>query len=227
MELGDANDVRPVPAAREAGEVLGPAFVLWLAVLALYGGGSLAFVYLLERATPALYLTIYEGVTVVAAVVIARFAWRDRDACRVFVRPRRGMFELCLLAGIVGAMVLAWWESGIVSSLPSPIAIEQQAGFPWWVCLLASALVPAVFEELAYRGVILARLRRVVSTKLAVAVQAMMFSMMHTDPVYVLPHFAFGCLAGFLRVAAGASWPCMLLHFCWNGWLVLEQYELV
>jgi membrane protease YdiL (CAAX protease family) len=47
---------------------------------------------------------------------------------------------------------------------------------------------------------------------------------MHIDGTYLLPHFAFGCLAGLLRTAARALWPCILLHAVWNGWLVLAEF---
>lgn len=227
MHLKDFDDMPPVADARTAGAILRPAFVLWLLVTLLLGGGSLAWACLaphLATDSPA-PLVVGEVLSVVIAIVVAGFAWRDRVACRVFARPRRGMVELCLLVGIVGSMMLAMWERGIPGGAPSPIHLEWRAKWPLWASLLASAAMPAVFEELMYRGVILQRLRAVSSLPMALAVQAAMFATMHMDPVYVLPHFVFGLLAGFLRTAARALWPCLLMHFLWNGALVLEQYE--
>jgi membrane protease YdiL (CAAX protease family) len=226
MQVGDANDERPVATVGEAAAILRPALVLWLMFELAWGTYYLLIGYTEPtEASPAAMAVGHLVVTLLAAVVITRFARHDREACRVFVRPRRGMLELCLLVGIVGGILLAMVERGIrgwSSGWPVP---EHDLGWPAGVALVTVAVLPAVFEELMFRGVILDRLQRVVGTRLAIAVQAMLFSAMHLDAVYVLPHFAFGCLAGFLRVAAGALWPCMLMHFCWNGWIVLELYD--
>ncbi len=228
MNLGDLDGEPPVTDLRLAGDVLRPALRLWLLVIGLLGLNALLWAYLVPHLSQGsvLPLVVYEIVYAAMAVVIARFAWHDRAACRVFARPRRGMVELCLLVGIVGSMLLAMWERSITwSGSASPILLEHGAGWPIAATLLTSAVMPAVFEELMYRGVVLQRLRAVLSLPLALATQAMLFSVMHMDMVYVLPHFVFGCLAGLLRTAARALWPCMLMHFLWNGWLVLEQYE--
>ena len=82
-------------------------------------------------------------------------------------------------------------------------------------------MLPGIFEELMYRGIVFQRLRAVVSLRLALLVQAMLFSLMHVDPVYLLV----GCLAGVLRLAAHARWPCMLVHMLWNAWIALHQYD--
>lgn len=230
MNLNDAGETQPVTDVRVAGEILRPAFVLWLVVLGLIGAYAMLTAWLLPRlGTGSLaLLLLYEGNYLLIAIVIAVFARRDRTACRVFARPRRGMVELCLLVGIVGSMLLAMWERSIPWGAGNwQLVDEHGAKLPVWAALFTTALMPAVFEELMYRGVILQRLRAVVSLPLALAVQAMMFSVMHMDMVHVLPHFVFGGVAGLLRTAARALWPCMLMHFLWNGWSVLEQYELL
>lgn len=218
----DTDDVQRVTDVRTAGDVLRPAFVLWLVQLGLWGGYWLGSVYLPDRAMAV--DVAYLGVGCVSAIVTFVFARRDRDACRVFARPRRGMLELCLLSGVVGSMLLAMWENTIPRDGTEETFWEYTAEWPLALALVSGAAWPAVFEELMYRGVILQRLRAVVSWRLAIAMQAMMFSLAHLDGVYVLPHFVFGCLAGFLRTAAGALWPCMLLHFLWNAWLTLWAY---
>lgn len=226
MDLADTNGMVRVTDGRVAGEVLRPAFVLWLLVVGLWGGyWHLTAWSEDDGAAPHLLLgVLYLVVSVADAAIVAAFAWRDRTACRVFARPRRGMVELCLLVGIVGSLALAMWENTMPGGDEGPFAWEQEAGWPASLVLLVGAAVPALFEELMFRGVILQRLRVVLAGPLAVAVQAMMFSVMHVDAVYLLPHFAFGCLAGFLRIAARALWPCITMHFLWNGTLVLEQY---
>jgi membrane protease YdiL (CAAX protease family) len=204
---------------------LEPALRTWLVYEALWGGYYLIFGFVRDP-SPVATAVAYLVTTCVCAVWISRQAWRDRAHCRLFVRPRRGVVEMCLLVGVVGAILLAMLESNIASWNSETTTWEQAAGWPFWLMLIPFAVLPAVFEELLYRGVVLHRLHAVLSMPMAIAVQAMLFSMMHLDGVYVLPHFAFGCLAGFLRLAARALWPCMLMHFLWNGWIAASLYGM-
>jgi membrane protease YdiL (CAAX protease family) len=139
------------------------------------------------------------------------------------------MVELCLLVGVVSALLLSMWERQIPGawSQVSPIEMEHAAQWPLWACLLSSAVMPAVFEELMYRGLLLQRFGRVMPAGLAVAMQAMLFAGTHWDQVMLLPHFVFGVVAGILRLAAGALWPCMLMHCLWNGYVVLLVYQVL
>jgi membrane protease YdiL (CAAX protease family) len=160
----------------------------------------------------------------VSYLLIGWAAWNDRATCRIFAPPRRGMVELCVVVGVGGAMLLAMLERQIRGWYISPIVWEKDHGWPILVCFVTISLLPAVFEELLFRGLLLQRLRGVLSQPQAIAVQAMLFALLHLDGSYLLPHFAFGCLAGLLRIAARALWPCMLLHGVWNGWLVLAEF---
>jgi len=221
------GDVSHVGDPRSPGDVLRPAFGLWLLIVGSWGAYWLTTAHMLDDRLPHWVLLVHAAVQIAMAVVVVRAARRDRAACRIFAWPRGGTFELCLLVGIGGSMLLAMWERTIPSWGPAPFAWERQAGWALAAVLVTGAAIPAVFEELAFRGVILQRLVVVFGPWFALVLQAAMFSVMHADGVYLLPHFVFGCLTGFLRLAAGALWPCMLLHFVWNGWIALGVYELV
>lgn len=212
-----------------AATVLRPALVLWLLWHVAYGGhAQLTALFWTPDSDDGRWLVAYEiGYVAMCGVVLA-FVWRDADARRVWARPRPRVVELCLLVGIVTALVLSAWERSLPSwGAVSPIESEHGAGWPLWASLLASAVLPALFEEWMYRGLLLTRFLRVLPTGLAIALQAMLFAATHFDHLMLLPHFVFGLVAGGMRVVAGGLWPCMLLHFLWNGHIVLLVYELL
>ncbi len=220
----------PDPGAAAAGNLLRPALLLWLVTqvaLGLYVQ-AMAFLWRPEM-DPDTYLMIWEVGYLLICGVVLWFVWPDPDARRVFARPRPRMVELCLLVGVLTALLLSMWENQIPSawSKGSPIVFEKEAGWPVWASLIASSVAPALFEEWMYRGLLLQRFRRVLSPALAVAVQAMLFAVMHRDEVMLLPHFVFGIVAGVLRIAAGSLWPCMLMHLLWNAHIVLLVYGLL
>jgi membrane protease YdiL (CAAX protease family) len=222
-----ADDTPPAAAPAAA---LRPALVLWLATQAALGLYAQVLVF---AWTPALgehaYLLFYEAGYLALGGLVLWFVWRDAEARRVFARPRPRVVELCLLVGIVTALVLTQWERAMPPAWTSasPIGMEHAAAWPWWASLLASAVAPALFEEWMYRGLLLTRFQRVLPVGLAVAVQAMLFAGMHRDDAMLLPHFVFGVVAGVLRIAAGALWPAMLMHLLWNGHLVLLAYGML
>jgi len=218
------------PGLAAAGALLRPALMLWLLTQVALGffAQAMAFLWRPEM-SPGTYLAIWEVGYLMLGGIVLWFVWSDPDARRVFARPRPRIVELCVLVGVATAMFLSMWERQIPAgwSNASPVVYAQEANWPWWAALWANALSPALFEEWMYRGLLLQRFRRVLSPVLAVALQAMLFAVMHRDDVMLLPHFVFGVVAGFLRIAAGALWPCMLMHFLWNAHIVLLVYGLL
>lgn len=237
LDCGAMESAEPSPAAAEdtplvttVGEILRPALLLWLATHVLFGLQAQFWAFTWSpRTSTSVYLFAYEVVYLVFCALVLKFVWRDVDARRVFARPRPRMTELCLLVGVVAAMILWAWETRIPSGWapPSPTALEHDAEWPLFLSLLATAVLPALFEEWMYRGLLLQRFRRVLPLELAIGLQAMLFALMHIDPVMLLPHFVFAVVAGILRTAAGALWPCMLMHLLWNGAVVLSVYEVL
>ncbi len=107
-----------------------------------------------------------------------------------------------------------------------PMKAEQDA----WVRLLNDvfahgpifalgliALMPAVCEELLFRGFILTGLRRDAGPWASVLVSSLLFGVTHLDPARLGAVTALGALLGLLALRSGSLIPCMLCHFTHNG----------
>jgi membrane protease YdiL (CAAX protease family) len=173
------------------------------------------------------WLWVHEVFAFAIAIVVLRHVWADPAARRVWQRPRPRVVELCVVVGTAGALLLVMWETNIPGGGPIGYEQHRDAGWPVWLMLLCGALAPAVIEELAFRGLMQQGLLGLLGMPLAIALQAALFALVHLNHTYLLPHFVFGAIAGVLRVAAGALWPCMLMHLAWNGWLVLDVYGVI
>jgi membrane protease YdiL (CAAX protease family) len=89
--------------------------------------------------------------------------------------------------------------------------------------VLFVAVQPAIFEELAFRGVIINALQRALSPFETVIVSALMFMILHLS-FGRFPHtLALGLAAGFLRVRTKSLYPCMILHFSHNFMCVMAE----
>jgi membrane protease YdiL (CAAX protease family) len=99
----------------------------------------------------------------------------------------------------------------------------RAAGYGMFMVVVMIAVQPAVFEELAFRGLILGGLEHVLNPLEAVIVSAALFMIIHLS-VPSFPHlFVMGLALGWLRLKSGSLYPCMLLHFSHNLLCVLSE----
>jgi membrane protease YdiL (CAAX protease family) len=101
-----------------------------------------------------------------------------------------------------------------------------KGGYGWGTIIVTVCVQPAIVEELAFRGVILSALGRVLGARDAVVVSALLFMVIHLT-VLSFPHlFLIGLALGFLRVKTGSLYPGVLLHFVHNLLVVVSEVWL-
>jgi sodium transport system permease protein len=104
---------------------------------------------------------------------------------------------------------------------------EPNAGTPagFLMGLLAFALVPAVCEEIAFRGFILAGLHGRFRPRNAVLASALLFAFYYLNVFLFLPAFALGVVLGLLTVRSRSVVPAILFHILHNA-VLLTAIEL-
>lgn len=91
--------------------------------------------------------------------------------------------------------------------------------------LLVIALIPAVGEELTFRGVLQQGLvRRMKSPHLAIILSAAIFSFIHFQFYGFLPRMFLGILLGYMFYITGSLWTSITMHFVNNGTTVVLYY---
>lgn len=78
------------------------------------------------------------------------------------------------------------------------------------------AVVPALFEELSYRGYVLQSLLKVVDNRQAIFVSAFMFAAIHISMLSLFWLIPFALLLGYVRVKEKTLWYGVAIHFCFN-----------
>jgi sodium transport system permease protein len=86
--------------------------------------------------------------------------------------------------------------------------------------LLVFVLLPAICEELAFRGFILNGLRSRLHPWTAILISSFLFAIYHLNVFQALPAFVLGVVLGMLVVRSGSVLPAMLFHLLYNGLLV-------
>lgn len=91
-------------------------------------------------------------------------------------------------------------------------------GSPHWLLTLALiALLPAVCEELAFRGFVLSGFRHLGHKWWAIALSAVAFGMVHMFFQQKIPAALMGLVIGYVAVQTQSIWPCMLFHTVHNS----------
>ena len=91
--------------------------------------------------------------------------------------------------------------------------------------LLVIALIPAVGEELTFRGVLQQGLmRRMKNPHLAIIISAAIFSFIHFQFYGFLPRMFLGILLGYMFYITGSLWTSIAMHFVNNGTAVVLYY---
>jgi sodium transport system permease protein len=98
--------------------------------------------------------------------------------------------------------------------------LRDGPGVGWWMYLVVYAFLPAVCEELAFRGFILCGLRRRFPVWTAILISSFLFALYHMNVFQALPTFALGVVLGMLAVRCGTVFPGMLFHLLYNGMLI-------
>lgn len=86
----------------------------------------------------------------------------------------------------------------------------------WTLRLLALAVIPALCEELAFRGFILSGLRHLGHKWAAIVITSLFFGAVHGWVQQSISACAVGIVIGYVAVQTGSLWPCVLFHVTYN-----------
>ena len=93
------------------------------------------------------------------------------------------------------------------------------------VNLLIIALIPAIGEELTFRGVLQQSLTKgLKNPHIAIILSAAIFSFIHFQFYGFLPRMFLGILLGYMFYISGSLWTSILMHFVNNGMAVVLYY---
>jgi len=140
----------------------------------------------------------------------------------------KGFAAVVAASGPVVVAVLAYvWGLGRLFRLHQEpeLQIFEGAHRAWVV--LSFVAVPAIFEELAFRGVMFGLLRRSLEARETIVLTAVAFGLLHLSVPALITHVPMGLYFGWLRHRSGSLYPSIVAHFLHNGLVVaIETWNL-
>lgn len=185
----------------------GGYFAALLLTLVLIGTSGASIDDLLE------YGLVLIGIAAAGTALYHRANWPLLSRRPVWTR--RGVLRAAGATAAIAAVVV-----GARELLPS-LFIDASLPYKLEGASLARALfdiavLPAIGEELLFRGVILSGLLGVFGRRRAIIVSALLFATIHLSPLSFAHLALLGYVLARVRVGSGSLWPCMLIHAAYN-----------
>ncbi|WP_299884891.1 type II CAAX endopeptidase family protein [uncultured Lacinutrix sp.] len=95
---------------------------------------------------------------------------------------------------------------------------------PLFWAIFFVAIMPPIFEELAFRGFLFNKLREITSSNLTIIATAFLFALIHFSFISFLWIFPFGLLLGYLRSKYNTIWLGVIVHFLHNLIVLMLDY---
>jgi sodium transport system permease protein len=136
---------------------------------------------------------------------------------------------LALLVHPVGLQFTSWvhqlypLSSEVIAQMEEVSKALSAAPF-WWIPIMLVALLPALCEEIAFRGFILSGFRHVGHKWWAILGSSIVFGAVHPVLQQKISAAAIGIFLGILAVQTASLVPCILFHAIYNGLGMMTGY---
>jgi len=213
-----------VPAHFEAAEFLGGAALFQKRVLRWFAlMWVVTFAVALNVPVLATFrrqLLFNEIVVMMGATVLILKVYRLNPIEMLSLRPVRPVVWIAILFAIPSSYLTTLGVFQLVNTvMPAPQQLLERfaedvipKGMPTWQLLLYIALLPAVCEELAFRGILLNGLRRKLRPAGLILGIGLIFGLFHVMLYRIAPTAVLGIILTAIALMTGSVLPGMLLH---------------
>jgi membrane protease YdiL (CAAX protease family) len=205
------------------------AIILLLAIgfAAVIAGGALSMFMSGRWATLVVEVAVY-FLPVLILIRLSRLREARIFSIRGRINIRLGVLIIAVAAAYSVAASTLIEIAHHIWPIPKPyvnmiIEVMRVDSIPEFIgVVFASAAVPAVAEELLFRGVIQPALVKRIGPTLGIVLTSFLFAFYHLNPWIFLPLLVVGTLFGFLAYKTGTFWAGAMAHFGNNLLAIVE-----
>lgn len=234
MDNRNAGDMKPVNPFLQYNSHIG-GFALSLAAILYVFVGLLVSIIILaagikEKSDAYLYLNYLAAPVAMTAAMAATLKYKKfpvKKAYPVKCHPKYFLIALLLIFGLIFSV--SWIDTGITEFLKllgyvpkgMDAYLPNLAGGLIVPALLVIAVMPAIFEEGLFRGVILNSCEEDVGIIRTVFIVGFAFSLFHASAEQTVYQFLAGCVFAFVAIRSGSVLPSVLMHFINNAVIIV------
>jgi ABC-type Na+ efflux pump permease subunit/membrane protease YdiL (CAAX protease family) len=165
-------------------------------------------------------LIFNEIVVMLGAALLMMWFYKLNPREVLSLKPVKPAVWLAILFLIPSGYLTALGVFRIVNTLiPAPQQLLEQFSenaipkdMPLWQLLIYVSVLPAICEELAFRGMLLSGLRRKMRPAALVVMVGIIFGLFHVSLFRIAPTAALGMVLTAIALMTGSVFPGMLLH---------------
>lgn len=174
------------------------------------------------------YISFLASPLAIAVVLVLALTVAKQPVNRLFPLKTHPKFYAIGLLLIFGALFSLSWINGYIIKLfelmgyvPKESPIPDLSGWKLAPALFVIAVLPAVMEEILFRGIILRNAETEVGSTRAALITGFCFSLYHGSVEQTVYQFLLGCMFGFLAVRSRSIGPVVLIHFLNNAVIII------
>jgi len=159
-----------------------------------------------------------------ASIVLVFFALDFRKTIELFKLPikRPGIFAAIIVGAPVFGLIMFYLSGFLNEYLFGEIDEPYYTQFanspsPILFTILSIGFFPAVFEEIACRGIMFNNLEKTAGVWPTIILTAIIFTMLHLSLLSIFWIFPIGILFGMLRAKYNTLWYGIIGHFLYNS----------
>lgn len=234
MDNGNAREVKQVNPFLKHNSHIGGFALSLSAILYVAVGFIISLIIaaagIKEKSDAYLYLNYLAApvaMTVAMAVTLKFKKFPVKKAYPVKCHPKYFLIALLLIFGLIFSV--SWIDTGVTEllKLMGYVPKGQDAYLPDLSgglivpALLVIAVMPAIFEEGLFRGVILNSCEEGVGTVRTVFIVGFAFSLFHASAEQTVYQFLAGCVFAFVAIRSGSILPSVMMHFINNAIIIV------
>jgi membrane protease YdiL (CAAX protease family) len=176
-----------------------------------------------------------EGMLIVSfidIIIVIIFWFNDREQLRhlfAFTNLKASVLLLTVAGAVAGSFIISIVADFINLTIQDDIfystSLFEQTAHPFLYASLVIAVLPAIFEEVAFRGFLFNNLKQVSKDTSAIYVSGFLFGIMHLAFISLLWLVPIGLAFAFLRNKYNTLWYGIAGHFVYN--LCIVGYEFL
>jgi membrane protease YdiL (CAAX protease family) len=128
-----------------------------------------------------------------------------------------GYSVLSIILAIVVNVIINWLNKSMFGIETYYYEAFRHLRYAKLITILIIAVQPAIFEELAFRGVIQGGLSRIIEPQQTIYLTAFLFAILHMSFLSLFWLIPFAILLSYLRNKENTLWYGIIMHFFFNA----------
>jgi len=144
--------------------------------------------------------------------------WRNFSILKLL-----GYCAIAFGASLVVNFIVGWLNRSLFSTDYSYYEFYASHRHSIALAIFFVAVMPALFEELGYRGFLLGKLMLVTDEKQSIFISSFVFAIMHRSFISLFWLIPFALWLGYIRTKENTLWYGACIHFCFNFTAVMLE----